>query len=318
MSQPLELIVITDTPSPAIEEAAAEVVDAADFPTRVTVTDKEILKTGVMQDGSPIPDYALVWVNGNVDGSSQIGQVGKLVGRRHDIYAILQMDLADGDEAVRKGMDPDEILPHFIVTPSEIDLLSDTNYDPILLKRYFNQIQQDRKDATLDPVDIVVYNDKPVLIRSFRHIEDSVADVMEDLGWDYNLQRVGERLLPEGMVSDTERVPENAVVYVHGNLGTNYVNVGHAARLAEQRPDLRFIMYVDVRYASPRFFEDQADLALVEDGLMADFTPESPIVISSHNPLIFMSGNDDGRGMILRNRDFKSYMTKLQALRGEE
>ncbi len=246
------------------------------------------------------------------------------------MYAIVEIDNAFSggnwfenpddynfaSERMRKTTPKDEPIPHVDVTTSGMNLLYADHKDT-LLGRYWKQIQQDRTEA-LEPVDIVVYNSKGSVRRIFSIIEEDLGEVMGELGWESKVHLAYERFLEKGMIDEETPVPQNAVVHIHGNVGYQFENVGDTRRLAEERPDLKFIIYVDPKCAQREQFADPADYHFVRGNLTERLNPAQQIVISRHFPSQFFTGEDDILSYPIKGNDFKAYMTQLKALRGQE
>src|SRR3989338_3918381 len=115
---------------------------------------------------------------------------------------------------------------------------------------------------------------------------DLIEMTLDESRLEYTLKYHREEILTFGEIPGEGPIPEKSVVYVHGNFGERYVNVGRTQELAVRRPDLKFIIAVDQRRCNEDDFARPEDYALVRQFFEREreFHARNQINVSLHHP----------------------------------
>ncbi len=134
-------------------------------------------------------------------------------------------------------------------------------------------------------------------------VESAIEVAMEDIDWEYNVSFIPEEELL------TADIPENAVVYVHGEKTCGYITASYMVKLAKERPDLKFILNVDMDFKEEHFKENPPDYRVVKDAYLAGDHASNQIIVTTERLYNFMGG---------KSSDFKDYITHLRAIRSSK
>ncbi len=143
-----------------------------------------------------------------------------------------------------------------------------------------------------------------------------MTDAFRLAGIELAHRHVPEEVLRTGRI-DGQAIPEQALLYVHGDYNGCYENVTVVRTLASPRADLRFIVHVDpVRHAE-REFVNSENYQLLRESLERGLHPQYQIGISPHEPVEFFTGKSR-RSMFQDPIDFslETYLQELKILRG--
>jgi len=132
---------------------------------------------------------------------------------------------------------------------------------------------------------LIVATDKP-----WKAASDLLEMTLGGSGVEYAIRYEREEILAMRGIP----ISDSAVIYVHGNFGNRYANVGITQELAVRRPDLKFIIAVDPTRCSEEDFARREDYALVRQFFEREreFHARHQINISPHDPPSFITGRD--------------------------
>ena len=85
-----------------------------------------------------------------------------------------------------------------------------------------------------------------ILCHSKRKVAEDILGrsffgIIEELGLDCE-----PLIFAEEDLEYADKFPQDAVVYVHGNMHSGYAGVGYVRELVKKRKDLKFIVFVDL------------------------------------------------------------------------
>ena len=158
----------------------------------------------------------------------------------------------------------------------------------------------------------IIAHDKTHLIAS---AFDFLEEVLQESGLQYNVRKEQEEMVQTGLMSDGNPIPQNSIVYVHGNYGDNYKNIGRTRTLASQRPDLRFILYINPKYTNSDFFANRDDIGFVREKLFSGPSPKEIVSISPHYPVSFFGGRAFEGSMKPIDDHLENYLKEWKQLR---
>jgi hypothetical protein len=126
-------------------------------------------------------------------------------------------------------------------------------------------------------LDFIVVNDKaPSMETKF----DAVEQCLELEGLRYKRVSTSEEALVTGQLDDSQPIPQNTVLYIHGNFSSGYQNVGLKADLAQERPDLRFIIQLDDYYHREEHFVNPDDFLFAKERLENQTMNDQIIIVT--------------------------------------
>lgn len=161
------------------------------------------------------------------------------------------------------------------------------------------------------PLELIIASDK----EAERILKFDMELVQEITGVPLHAQRMYEDSLIGGWLDDGNEVPQNAVVYVHGNMSTKYENVGVVRGLAAERRDLRFVVGIDAIWNGEEYFDDPNDAQLVKERLEAVQQPQDQIVVTTELFFWDPTGGTDrwSYGSVFVGPYLKAVFPKIQA-----
>jgi len=128
-------------------------------------------------------------------------------------------------------------------------------------------------------LEFIVVNDKA---RSMEIVFNAVEQCLDLDKLKYHRTSTSERTLQTGKLDDDTAIPQNAVLYVHGNLQYKYENVGLAAKLAKERSDLRFVIQLDNYHNSDIYFLSPDDELFAKERL-ENQTLDDQIIVTTED-----------------------------------
>ncbi len=217
-----------------------------------------------------LPQDALVYVHSNYNNDySTVGKVMELAETRKDLKFIVSIL----PECFTKGLfeDVDRLDYYTFLKEKKLDGFTALNpvvvstdhfvsfvfgklgEDPIIdnLEKYLTEWKE-----LMEAEECFVPLDKtnwPYFVICSNEADDDpyvymLYSVLDDAG--YRDDSVSEFAL-----HNPDSFPDNSVVYVHGGRKDGHVNLGYVKKLAEKRPDLKFIIRVDEDTNETRFYK---------------------------------------------------------------
>lgn len=288
---------------------------------RFEILPEELLPEGKREDGTPLPQEAVVSVHGNaMQGYGNISHIRRLSQQRPDLRFIISIDTRYRKEAYKNPSDYDYARQLLEERFTPLKPVTATNHHPgaflsgvsagiMPVTRSFEKYLGLWKMVKEGHVfSLVTYSDHSVELG-----REKAEEIAEELGILYQGLEVGEYHLHKGELETREPIPPNAIVLVHGNFMEKYSNITEVRRLAQMRPDLHWIITVDTTCLDRMRFQDQKDYDLVREALEEDFSAAQKIAVTTANPLGFMRGNNVGEPI---DCSLENYMKSWKQLRG--
>jgi len=151
-------------------------------------------------------------------------------------------------------------------------------------------------------LDFIVVSDKA---GSMETMFNALEQCLEFRGLRYKRVSTSEEALVTGQLDDRQPIPQNTVLYIHGNFSSGYQNVGLTADLAQERPDLRFIVQLDCYYHREEHFLNPDDFLFAKERLENQTINDQIIIVTEDfpEPVFF--------GRYARQPRIDSYITEI-------
>ncbi len=156
--------------------------------------------------------------------------------------------------------------------------------------------------------------------REWKFPKDLLEMALSESRIEHTLQYHREEILLSGELPGEGPIPERALVYVHGNFGERYVNVGRTRALAARRPDLAFIIAIDPTRCNEEDFAEREDYTLVQQFFERErgFHARNQINVSLRDQNSFITGKDMMMFMDPIEDSLANYLREWKQLQGEQ
>lgn len=301
---------------------------------RRTSASERTLFTGTLDDHSPVPKNAILYVHGNVQSRyDNVGLTVKLAKQRPDLRFVVQLDSVTNQEYHFGNPDDalfaQERLEHQSVQ-DQIIVVTEDFFEPTFFRKHYIQPQIDVYLQAVAPLIAVQQLPNPVSYQQGYHIylvHDRPERILADrdyleiiLGGHLGSEKVPhtttivlESCLESGEDGDFRPFPEDALLLIHGNMFEHYPSLRKVRALEEEGLNLRYIIFLD--QTRRENFHDDADYEMAKGFLERGFDPASRINILPVSLGEFIHGGTSGNPKT-EQRNFGIYFKAWQEQRG--